>query len=985
MPDFQIKISSPADLSGFTATEAAAEKVTQAVGGVTAASTSAARATGGFVDTAGKLRDAEGRFVATGKAAAEAGKSINQAATETKGLLSSIETGFGIGIGEGALHGLEAIGDKFKEVLKDGIEYNAEVQTLGIGLAATFRSVQPEKYLSFDQARQAGTETMDALREKANALGVDFRGLVESYSANVRALIDGGVNKPAQQIELVSTLVQAATSKGISGAQALRDTIDILNGRAGNIVLAKELGIEESALKAAAAAGDTYGYIMSKLGGYQEAAAASAQTYQGTLNTLKNELSQLEGEVAKPTFDKLVSLMQGGKGVLGGTQATGIAQGIGNSLGATIEGLENAVKGIEGFWERHPMLAKLNSALNTLTPEAHVGNAVKDNIDASQTLAEEQAQQKQADALKQKVADAKDDNELAKARKELEDAIAISADRVANAQGDAKDRAHNFLVVLQSILNASDRINAGGRQGDADDFASRAAAEATQDANADTKFQGSSRGIAQSAGGGEGAAAADAAEKHAAAVEKLIPALQKEDGYTAAGAKVRAEEVVSRAEVRKEIEATDKALSSLLEKEGRGASSADILPKLTGTYSSILSGLPSPARVGVSDQATDSNLDAATKAVQALPTPDGDKAAADSKAALVKLLQQAITLQKEYNEALTKEKALSDKQTEKKDQHDSTLAEQQANLAILRARAAGQDDLADKLEKEKELRQEILRLQKEGLSTQEATTLATQTQNAEQAVTDRKFATDHANSGGADSQGRYPGESGDDFFKRTGQIDARPVDTDPGGGLHTGGLTTGSLSSSTLDTSTLLKPGDSVNVGNLPTTQHVTGDVKVTNLPQPPASGGAAKDVSGGPLPLTDGSGRTFGDPGAALRDPKSAGFGDPSAALRDPSSAGFGDPSAALNVPAGTRIGNTNNGAFNPNTNNGASNPNTNNGASDGTTDTTPSPSDGGSLGSLFGGDPTLGGLFGAAPTAAAGLGPGFCIFCQWWPGHRR
>ena len=215
----------------------------------------------------------------------------------------SLKAGFALDVA-GRLSGqIVGIGEAFKAALNEGVHYNAQMQTGTLGLAAALRSVEPGKYLNFQQAQNAAGIAMDLIRQRANAAGLDVHAVMEAQSADLKALVDGGITDTGQQLDVVTGLIGAAATKGITGVQALRDSIDILNGRAGNIVLAKELGLESDALKEAAANGTLYALIMSKLVGYREAMASQAASYQGVMQTLRNETEALEGEAAKPIFE----------------------------------------------------------------------------------------------------------------------------------------------------------------------------------------------------------------------------------------------------------------------------------------------------------------------------------------------------------------------------------------------------------------------------------------------------------------------------------------------------------------------------------------------------------------------------------------------------------------------------------------------------------------------------------------------------------
>ena len=240
---------------------------------------------------------------------------------------------------------------------------------------------------------------------------------------------------------------------------------------------------------------------------------------------------------------------------------------------------------------------------------------------------------------------------------------------------------------------------------------------AKQDADAFEKYNARPAAAA----GGDDPAAVASADKHAKSVDALAKSLEKEFGFTEATARNLADERLSRAENTKEAVALNKELDGILAKQERIASSADIGSKLKGVYGKILGGLGQDGPgAGLSEQPTDANFAAVTSAVQSLPAPADDKAAVDTKKALVDLLKQAATLQEDYNRAVDREKADAKAGQDTANRRAAALADEKEETAILAARGRGEKDLADKLEEQRDIRREIARLQREGVGYTEA-------------------------------------------------------------------------------------------------------------------------------------------------------------------------------------------------------------------------------------------------------------------------
>lgn len=87
---------------------------------------------------------------------------------------------------------------------------------------------------------------------------------------------------------------------------------------------------------------------------------------------------------------------------------------------------------------------------------------------------------------------------------------------------------------------------------------------------------------------------------------------------------------------------------------------------------------------------------------------------------------------------LARYKSLTDEESKRSKLHDQTLESINAELAIDRARAGGNEELAKKLERQRDLQKEINDLKAKGLSETEATTLAQEKQNLETQIQSQK-------------------------------------------------------------------------------------------------------------------------------------------------------------------------------------------------------------------------------------------------------
>jgi hypothetical protein len=293
--DFQINLATTADTSGATKAADALKNVGNAASQAAPDAAKLAAAEDQVAEAAKRLIDEAGKQNVTLDALKES----------AKGFLEAVEMGSGIAIGEKLVEGLGEVVAKFKEAAAEGVEFDKEMESLGIGIAASLRQAAPEKYLDWSEAKTAGVAALDAIKSKANELGLDVKALAESVQVNMLALTEGGIRDINQQVEASSLLMQAAAAKGVNGMQAMRDVMDLLQGRAERVVLAKELGISNEDISKAKEAGTLFEFLTSKLGAYKDAAADTAQSLTGLEQTTKNLFSEAAGEAMQPAYDEL--------------------------------------------------------------------------------------------------------------------------------------------------------------------------------------------------------------------------------------------------------------------------------------------------------------------------------------------------------------------------------------------------------------------------------------------------------------------------------------------------------------------------------------------------------------------------------------------------------------------------------------------------------------------------------------------------------
>lgn len=281
------------------ATAAGAQQAEGALRGESAAAGQAGK-TLGDAGNAGKKAGAD-----TAAGAREGEGALHRAAAAAADFVAALKTGVSIDLGHRLVEGLLEVPALLREGITAGVEFDRQMESLGIGLASSLRQSLPEDFGNFNAGLRGAGDLLDFVRQKALDLNLSTIDLGHNLQINMLALAEGGIKDLNAQVETTGLLMQAAASKGVTGFQAVRDIVDILQGRAERVILSKELGITNEDIKQAREAGQLAEYLAGKLGAYREAATAAGQSFDGLKQRLDNLLQSVEGQVAAPVFDAL--------------------------------------------------------------------------------------------------------------------------------------------------------------------------------------------------------------------------------------------------------------------------------------------------------------------------------------------------------------------------------------------------------------------------------------------------------------------------------------------------------------------------------------------------------------------------------------------------------------------------------------------------------------------------------------------------------
>ncbi len=361
MNEFIIKIKAFLDAAGFTQATDSIKKVGEEVERVGEKSTK----------SSSKLADCIGNASALGSALG----------------------GVAVQGAEVLLHIVEKVAEKIKELALEGLKFNRVLQDSQIGIAGGFRSVDPS--LGFDDAKEKGGAAIDALKQKALELGINFEALVDTFKVNIPTMWEAGVRDTQKMIDLITLLNQVAASKGIDGFQAQRDIIDLMNGMGQRTILGKELeanGVSNEAIKAAKEQGTLYELLTTKLASYGEAGKAASDTQTAALERLHTAWTALLGDFTKPfaqsVTDGLNAITESIKSIVPSTKSA--SQSMADFFSGIMMGIQSlSASKMPSWMERFLNFEKggfkpITDSLGTLLTGPGELNRIQDETEAQQ-------------------------------------------------------------------------------------------------------------------------------------------------------------------------------------------------------------------------------------------------------------------------------------------------------------------------------------------------------------------------------------------------------------------------------------------------------------------------------------------------------------------------------------------------------------------------------------------------------------------------
>lgn len=262
-----------------------------------------------------QLRQIEGLRPASG--VARFFSAIREAARDIPGVGGFVSVWNGmsaaVAVGTGlAAAGIARLTAAAMNFVRTGVEFNAQLETSQLGLAAVFRQFdRTGRFTTFESAMVSAGQAIDLLKAKAASSPASFESLLSAFQGTAGQMAQAGMSIK-QQVDTIGLLSQTLAGLGIRPEQMLQESRAILTGNITEDALAaRTLGITPEMIRTAKEQGNLYEFLQLKMAGFAEAGARAGETLTVRWSNVQDRLQQLAATASQPAFESL-------KGFLGG-------------------------------------------------------------------------------------------------------------------------------------------------------------------------------------------------------------------------------------------------------------------------------------------------------------------------------------------------------------------------------------------------------------------------------------------------------------------------------------------------------------------------------------------------------------------------------------------------------------------------------------------------------------------------------------------
>lgn len=287
----------------------------------------------------GPLRGIQGQLNSTNSAAASLSRSL-------KDYIS-----IGAGIAAGAT-GIFSLTDKIGEIFSQGAGFYKSMETNAIGMAGILTSMTTlnGETLKWNDALNISQGIIKNLNDDALKTAATSEELINTFRALLGPGLGAGMN--IEQIQKLTTVgVNAVKSLGLNKTQLVQELRDLVQGgiQPASSTLATALGLKDSDIKAAKESAEgLYSFLMKRLQGFEQAAAATPETLAGMQDQLQEGLTRSMAVGLEPVMNEYKEVLQGLNSMILSPE-TGINQDFVANIKMASEHVANMWQGFENI------------------------------------------------------------------------------------------------------------------------------------------------------------------------------------------------------------------------------------------------------------------------------------------------------------------------------------------------------------------------------------------------------------------------------------------------------------------------------------------------------------------------------------------------------------------------------------------------------------------------------------------------------------
>lgn len=375
---------------------------------------------------------------------------------------------------------LKQIPERLYEAVKSGVEFNAELQNVQTGLATLLLQSQSAKFVDFAAAKEEAGTVVELLKDKANELGKTYTDMFEGFE-HAQLSMSGITGDIREQISLYVALSGAMSAMSISGARAAKDTADLFRGMAQNTAAGTQLAASmhmtvqelDRLIQAHIQAGDAYAFFTKLFSAFKEGSLDAAKNATADWNRFLNIIRDLEGEMAQPLMQPLISGLKDANSEFAKGDAKAFALTLGDIAAGAIKaasalgGMAEKVGGVFGWYQQLVNLFDAHPVLMTIVMgPAAAGLAFSSMQQSNKEIVDLQSFAKQFQLVTDQVHAAKTLDDQQKATAATGALIAQIQDKILSGTTRNVEEWKELLgLVKQVYANLSNNLGSGAAPG----------------------------------------------------------------------------------------------------------------------------------------------------------------------------------------------------------------------------------------------------------------------------------------------------------------------------------------------------------------------------------------------------------------------------------------------------------------------------------------------------------------------------------------